>query len=349
MKRNEGIGADIDHGTRGRKPKIVQVLSMYHPAGEAILREAAEVVRTDDTGIDRLRETVREAEAIVLRAPARITKEIIDAAPLLEVISGAGVGLDNIDVEYATAKGIPVLHAPAVNGVSTAEHTMLLIMAAGKSLIPFHEEMRKGNYGSRMAIPSRELQGKRAGLVGFGTIAREVAKRLRFGLGMEVTAWVRSSEDGRREAAATIGAELTSDLDRLFAESDFVSLHIPLNGHTRGLINRRHFALMKRDAWLINTARGAIVDQADMVEALRSGLLAGAALDVFDPEPLPADHPLLSMGNVILTPHVAGTTEESNYLMATTVAQNVLRVLAGGRPEPVANPEVWGLGRKAGY
>lgn len=329
-----------------KKPKVVQVLSMYHPAGEEILREGAEVIRTDDTAIGRLCETVREAEAIVLRAPARITKEIIDAAPLLKVISGAGVGLDNIDVEYATKKGIPVLHAPAVNGVSTAEHTVLLIMASGKSLIPFHEEMRKGNYGSRMTIPSMELQGKRAGLVGFGTIAREVAKRLRFGLGMEVTAWVRSCDESRREAAKRLDVELTTDMDRLFAESDFVSLHIPLNGYTRGLINRHHFSLMKPDARLINTARGAIVDQDDMVEALRSGRLAGAALDVFDPEPLPADHPLLSMDNVILTPHVAGTTTESNYVMATTVAHNVLRVLKGERPEHIGNPEVWVCGQK---
>lgn len=331
-----------------RKPKVVQVLSMYHPEGERILQDGAEVIRTDEYGVEQLCASVREAEAIVLRAPARITKEVIDAAPRLKVISGAGVGLDNIDVAYATSKRIPVLHAPSVNGVSTAEHTVMLIMAAAKSLIPFHEEMRRGSFGSRMLITTRELYGRRVGLVGIGAIAREVAKRLRGGFGMQVTAWTRSLDERKREAAETLEIELTTDLDRLFAESDFVSLHIPLNEHTRGLVNRRLFTLMKPDAWLINTARGAIVDQNDLVHALRSGQLAGAALDVYDPEPPPADHPLLSMSNVILTPHVAGTTQESNYIMATTVARNVLRALAGERPEHIGNPEVWGVSGKQG-
>ncbi|RKN84977.1 hydroxyacid dehydrogenase [Paenibacillus ginsengarvi] len=324
-----------------RKPKIVQVLSMYHPKGEQLLLEGADVVRTDDYDVGCLCDTVREAEGIVLRAPARITKEVIDAAPRLRAISGAGVGLDNIDVAYATSKRIPVLHAPAVNAVSTAEHTVMLIMAAAKSLIPFHEQMRQGRFGSRMDIPTRELYGKTAGLVGFGTIAREVAKRLRFGLGMEVSAWTRTADDTKREAAQRLETELTTDLDELFHKSDFVSLHIPLNRHTRGLVNSRLLGLMKPDAWLINTARGAVVDQDNLVDALGRGQLAGAALDVFEPEPIPAEHPLLALQNVILTPHVAGTTQESNYIAATTVARNMLRVLAGERPEYIGNPEVW--------
>lgn len=326
-----------------RKPKIVQVLSMYHPAGERILQEGADVIRTDDYDLDRLCETVREAEAeaIVLRAPARIAKQVIDAAPLLKVISGAGVGLDNIDVDYATSKGIPVLHAPSVNSVSTAEHAVAMMMAASKSLIPFHEEMRKGNFGARMTIATQEMQRKRVGLVGFGTIAQEVAKRLRFGFAMEVTAWVRAIDNSKREAADKLETQLTTDLSRLFAESDFVSLHIPLNGHTRGMIDSRYLSIMKPEAWLINTARGGVVDQDDLLEALRSKRIVGAAIDVFEPEPPPADHPLLQLPNVILTPHVGGTTLESNYMMATTVARNVLRVLAGERTEHIGNPEVW--------
>jgi len=322
------------------RPKVLQILSMYHEAGEQILHEGAEVIRTDNYDVAHLCELARDVDGIVLRAPARITREIIDAAPRLKVISGAGVGLDNIDVKYATEKKIPVLHAPAVNGVSTAEHAVMLIMALSKSLIPFHQEMSRGNYHSRMSLTTRELRGKRAGIVGFGSIAKEVAKRLKLGLEMEVTAWVRQYDEKKHGIAKQWGVEISTDLDKIFAESDFVSLHIPLNEHTRGSINRHHFSLMKPTAYLINTARGGVVNQDDLYEALRAGLIAGAGLDVFDPEPPPQDLPLLSLPNVIVTPHVGGTTQESNYLMATTVAKNVLRVLNGERPEHIGNPEV---------
>jgi D-3-phosphoglycerate dehydrogenase len=322
------------------RPKVLQVLSMYHEAGEQILHQGVEVIRTDNYEVTHLCELAKDVDGIVLRAPAKITREIIDAASRLKVISGAGVGLDNIDVKYATQRKIPVLHAPAVNGVSTAEHAVMLIMALGKSLIPFHQEMSKGNYHSRMSLISRELKGKRAGIVGFGSIAKEVAKRLKLGLEMEVTVWVRQYDKSKHGIAEQLGIEVTTDLDQIFAESDFVSLHIPLNEHTRASINKHHFSLMKPTAYLVNTARGAVVNQDDLYEALKAGQIAGAGLDVFDPEPPPHDLPLLSLPNVIVTPHVGGTTVESNYLMATTVARNVLRVLAGERPEYIGNPEV---------
>ncbi|WP_019122273.1 NAD(P)-dependent oxidoreductase [Brevibacillus massiliensis] len=322
------------------KPKILQILSMYHEAGEAILQEGAEVIRTDVYDSDHLCALARDVDGIVLRAPAKITREIIDAAPSLKVISGAGVGLDNIDVGYATEKNIPVLHAPSVNGVSTAEHAVTLIMALAKSLIGFHHEMSQGNYASRTVLKTYELKGKRVGIVGFGAIAKEVAKRLKLGLEMEVTVWVRSYDKAKHGLAEELGLKVTTDLDHLFAESDFVSLHIPLNQETRGSINRHHFSLMKPTAYLVNTARGGVVNQDDLYEALKTGAIAGAGLDVFDPEPPAADLPLLSLPNVIVTPHVGGTTVECNYISATTVATNVLRVLAGERPQHIANPEV---------
>lgn len=324
-----------------RKQQVLQILSMYHPEGEKVLDDGVEVIRTDQYDIPHLCELVKDVDGIVLRAPAKITREVIDAGgPRLKVISGAGVGLDNIDVVYASEKGIPVLHAPAVNKVSTAEHAVMLIMALGKSVIPLHKNMKRGNYESRISIPTAELKGKKVGLIGFGNIAQEVAKRLKLGLEMDVTAWVRKYDPEKHKFATEIGITINTDMEEVFCQSDFISLHIPLNEQTRNSINQKHFSLMKPSAFLINTARGAILNQADLYKVLKEGRIAGAGLDVFDPEPPAKDLPLLSLPNVVVTPHVGGTTVECNYIMSTTVAKNVIKVLEGKSPQYIANPEV---------
>jgi D-3-phosphoglycerate dehydrogenase len=323
------------------KPRVLQILPMYHPNGEKVLRAGAQVIQTDQYDIPHLCKLVQDKEALVLRAPAKITREVIDANPHLKVISGAGVGLDNIDVSYATEKGIPVLHAPAVNKVSTAEHTVMLIMALGKSVIPFHEQMKKGNYDSRNSITSVELKGKKVGLIGFGNIAQEVAKRLKLGLEMDVTAWVRDFKPEKHKYAHEIGVNINACLEEVFSQSDFISLHIPLNEQTKDSIDNKFFSLMKPSAFLVNTARGAVVNQTDLYNALKEGLIAGAGLDVFDPEPPAKDLLLLTLPNIIVTPHVGGTTVECNYIMSTTVAENVIKVLEGKKPDNLANPEVW--------
>ncbi|WP_409300339.1 hydroxyacid dehydrogenase [Peribacillus sp. SCS-155] len=322
------------------KPKMLQILSMYHEEGERILNEGAEVIRTDKYAEASLCRIVSDVEGIVLRAPAKLTRKIIDAAPNLRAISGAGVGLDNIDVKYATEKGIPVLHAPSVNAVSTAEHAVMLMMALSKNVIGFHKEMCIGNYDSRMKLKSFELKGKTAGILGFGSIAKEVAKRLKMGLEMDVLVWVREYDESKHGLARDIGAKVTTDLEHVFSTSDYISIHIPLTKATKGLIERRYIQQMKPTAFLVNTARGAIINQDDILEALNADKIAGAALDVFDPEPPPRNLPLLSHPKVIVTPHVGGTTVESNRVMAATVAKNILNVLAGGRPEYIGNPEV---------
>lgn len=311
------------------KPKILQILSMYHEKGEEILRENAAVVRTDNYDIAHLCDLVKQVEAIVLRAPAKITRDIIDANPNLKVISGAGVGLDNIDVSYARQKGIPVLHAPSVNKVSTAEHAVMFIMALSKSLITSHSEMRLGNYDSRTTIRSWELKNKKVGLIGFGNIGIEVAKRLKFGLEMQVSAWDDYLSSTNRAIADQMGITIVPSREQIFAQSDFVSLHIPLNDATRHSIDKNLLSLMKPSAFFVNTARGGVVKQDDLFAILQANKIAGAALDVFDPEPPALDTPLLKLPNVIVTPHIAGTTMECNYLSATTVATNVIRVLNG--------------------
>ena len=322
------------------KRKVLQILPMYHKDGESILRQGADVIQTNEYDIPHLCKLVKDVEGIVLRAPAKITKEVIDASPYLKVISGAGVGLDNIDVNYATRKGIPVLHAPSVNKVSTAEHAVMMILSLGKQIIPFHDEMKKGNYSFRDSLSPIELKGKKVGLIGFGNIAQEVAKRLILGFEMNVTAWVRDFKPEKHGIAEVLGVYINTDMEEVFRESDFVSLHIPLKENTRQSIDGRYFSLMKPSAYLINTARGGIINQNDLYAALVECRIAGAGLDVFDPEPPAANLPLLTAPNVILTPHVGGTTVECNRITSTTVAQNVVKVLRGEMPDIIANPEV---------
>ncbi|MCB5239634.1 NAD(P)-dependent oxidoreductase [Niallia circulans] len=329
-----------------KKPRVLQILPMYHEAAEKILNSGAEVVRTDDYSIKKLCELVKDVDAVVLRAPARIERDVIDANPQLKVISGAGVGLDNIDVAYATERGIPVLHAPSVNKVSTAEHTVMFIMALSKSLLSFHKEMEKGNFNSRNLISTQELKGKKVGLIGFGSIAQEVAKRLVYGLDMKVSAWVREYDSAKHGTAKELGVEITKDLKKVFSESDFVSIHIPLNEETKYSIDDKVLSLMKSSAYLINTARGAVINQEDLYNLLSSNKIAGAGLDVYEVEPIPKDSKLLTLSNVLLTPHVGGTTQESNYITATTVAKNIINFLNGEDPEFIANPSVLSKSRE---
>lgn len=322
------------------KPRILQILSMYHPNGEKILQQNAEVIRTDQYDIAHLCKLVKNVQGVVLRAPAKVTKEIIDAGPNLKVISGAGVGLDNIDVEYATTKGIPVLHAPAVNKTSTAEHAVMLILALAKSVLPFHEQLKNGHYDARISILSREVKGKKVGLIGFGNIAQEVAKILKMGFEMDVTAWVRTYKSEKHQLAHHMGIHIHTNIEEVFKDSDFISIHLPLTDETRMLIDQKLLSIMKPSAYLINTARGAIIHQEDLYNALKNGKIRGAGLDVFDPEPPDQHLPLLRLPNVIVTPHVAGTTVESNQIMASTVAENVLKILQGKPSQYIANPEV---------
>ena len=322
------------------RPKVLQILPMYHEEGEKILRQGAEVIQTNEYGIPHICDRVKDVEGIVLRAPAKITREVIDANPNIKVISGAGVGLDNIDVSYATEKGIPVLHAPSVNKISTAEHAIMMILSLAKQTIPLHDEMKKGNFSIRDTLIPTELKGKKVGLIGFGNIAQEVAKRLSLGFEMDVTAWVREYKPEKHGIAEKLGVDILTNMEDVFSQSDFISLHIPLNNDTRHSINRRYFSLMKPSAYLINTARGAVINQDDLLAALQENRIAGAGLDVFEPEPPEEDFPLLTAPNVILTPHVGGTTLECNRITSTTVAKNVVKVLNGEFPQFIANPEV---------
>lgn len=321
------------------RKKVLQILPMYDPKGEEILRQSADVIYTDRYDEEHLCRMVKGVHGIVLRAPARITRRIIEAADCLEAISGAGVGVDNIDVQAATERGIPVLHAPSLNTNATAEHAVALMLALSKMVVRGDQAMRRNHFAARDSMRTMELRGKRLGLVGFGAIAQRVAEIAGKGFGMKVTAYVRRMDDQRRQRAMELGAGLTTDLQELFATSDIVSLHVPLTAETRHLVNRELLDLMQPHALLINTARGGVVDHPALLHALKAKKLAGAALDVFDPEP-PEPSELFQMEQVITTPHIGGITREATYQMAVTVAQNMLKILQGQPVETVSNPEV---------
>lgn len=267
----------------------------------------------------------------VLAGSDHFTRKVLEQAPTLKVISRFGVGYDAIDVAAATGQGIWVTTTPGTNELSVADMALTLILALARQLLPLAQETSQGQWNRRVGC---ELAGKTLGLIGFGRIGRQVALRARaFGMAILVSDVVRNEA-----AAAEVGARYAS-LEEVLAQSDFVSLHAPATPETRNLINQHTLSQMKPSAFLINTARGDLVEEHDLAAALQSGKLAGAGLDVFKHEPPGADHPLLHLPNVIALPHIAGITEQAGGRMADLSVDNILAVLRGERPPyPVNDP-----------
>lgn len=275
---------------------------------------------------------VEDAIAIVAGV-CRYDGEIMDRSPGLKVIARTGIGYDTVNISDATARGVLVCNAPEGPTIPTAEHAMALLLAVAKRLPNVQHYLR----GDRTRIKdhtSVELHGKLLGLVGFGRIARRVAAAAA-AVGMQVTAFDPFLADGQFQ-----GVTRTVDFEEMLASADVVSIHIPLTEGSQGLFNRQTLSTMKRGAILINTARGGLVDTDALLEAVTSGQLAAAGLDVTEPEPLPLDHPLLHLDNVLVTPHVASWTDEAKRRMLLMAVGEVLAVLTGGTPSNLINPEV---------
>jgi D-3-phosphoglycerate dehydrogenase len=259
------------------------------------------------------------------------------------VISRLGAGTDRIDVEAATRRGIVVANVPDFCLNEQAEHTMALLLSFARRLPRMMAAMHEHEWSARSDPGVRRVAGRTLGLVGFGASSKAVAERAR-GFGLRLLAWARTP-DRHREDAERLGVEL-GGLDHLLEESDFVSIHLPLVPETRHLIDSVRLARMKPTAVLINTARGAVIDESALVEALRQKRIAGAALDVFEGIDVfalpgtPADHPLLHLDNVILTPHCAGSSVESTLDSKVRGARNAAAVLSGKWPPSVVNPSV---------
>lgn len=285
-------------------------------------------VTYDKTLVDRpedLKALVAGARALIVRNRTQVRGDLLAAGAGLEAIGRLGVGLDNIDTEACKARGIAVLPATGANDIAVAEWAVTTVMMLLRGAYVATDDVAAGTW-PRERLMGREVHGKVLGLVGFGAIARETAVRAR-ALGMTIIAadpFVTPDDP----AWSRIGARSVS-LDTLLAEADAVSLHIPLTAETRNLIDAGRLAAMKRDAVIVNAARGGVIDEAALAAALKAGTIAGAALDVFDVEPLKAGSPLAGCPNLILTPHIAGVTVESNVRVSSVTAANVRRILKG--------------------
>lgn len=237
----------------------------------------------------------------------------------------------------ASERGILVCNNPDAPGESTAEHAVALLLATAKRVFTGSLQLRQGEV-DRASLIGTEVRGRTLGVLGYGRIGRRVAEICALGLGMSVLVYLPVVRSGLPRAE---GIGFTSDLDALFARADFVTLHTPLKAETRHLVRERHLRLMKPGGYLINTSRGAVIDEAALIRALQDGHLAGAGLDVFDPDPPAADNPLLRMPNVVATPHIAPFTDASFRAMWRGVAGQIGRVLQGSRPANLVNPDAW--------
>ncbi len=265
------------------------------------------------------------AQAILMRGNPPVSQAVLDAAPELRVIAKHGVGVDSVDLAAATAHGVLVMVVGDANAPAVAELTLGCILALGRELWSLSARVRSGQW-DRGSYQGSELRGRTLGLIGFGRIGRRVAELARC-CGMRVIALTRSPQ-------SITPVERAASFEALLAASDIVSLHCPLIAETRGLMNRQAFAMMKPGALFINTARGALVDEAALADALSSGRLAGAALDTLAEEPPAPGNPLLSAPNLIITPHIAGQTGAAVERMGIAAAENIIAVLTGGAVDP---------------
>ena len=280
---------------------------------------------------EALKEIIKDYDALVVRSATKVTKEIIQAADKLKVIGRAGVGLDNVDLEAATAKGIIVMNTPAGNTISTAEHTFSMILTLSRNIAQANASMKKGEW-KRSKFMGVELYNKVLGIVGFGRIGSEVAKRA-LSFGMKVLAYDPFLS---AQVAEDIGVQI-AELKKVLQESDYITVHTPLTDETRHMISDKEFGLMKKNVRIVNCARGGIIDELALVRAVKEGKVAGAAMDVFENEPLTADNELLKLDNVITTPHLGASTEEAQINVAIEVAEIVRDALLGKGIRNAAN------------
>ena len=265
---------------------------------------------------------IGDYDGLVVRSETRVTAEVIDAGLQLKVIGRAGVGVDNIDVEAATRRGIPVVNAPTGNTIAAAEHTIAMMLALARNIPQAHESLRRGEW-TRSAFTGVEVRNRVLGVIGLGKVGTEVSHRAR-GLQMRVLGY---DPFVSQEHASMLGIELAS-LERIFEESDFICLHTPLTEATRGIIGENALSMMKPNVRILNVARGELVDEDALVRAIEEGRVAGAALDVFSTEP-PHGSPLLDERRIVVTPHLGASTQEAQAEVAREVAEQVIAVLQG--------------------
>jgi len=318
------------------------LIQPIHQSGIDLLENAGlEVRQASVATMDVVASEIKPAVAAITRN-AGLNRAAMEAAKDLKVLGNHGIGVDPVDVAYATEIGLPIIFTPYGNVESVAEHTISQMLAIAKRVREADRAVREGNYDYRYTRDFCELNGRTLAIIGFGRTGIRTAEIAKAGFSMKVKAYDPYID---ASAMAERGMEKADDLNALLAEADVVSLHLQLTPETRNLITRKHLFAMKKGAILVNTARGALVEPDALVEALESGHLRGAAMDVFETEPLPLDHPFAKTDRLVMSPHIAGATEECLERTATQAAAQVIDVLEGRRPANMVNPETWGRRR----
>jgi len=317
--------------------KKVLINKPIHESAIDLISKEAHILTPYKASPPEINAMLADVQAIILCAGYKMGAAEMEAAANIEVIGRHGAGLDIVDLAEATRRKIPVVFTPLGPTESTAEHAFLLMMAAARRLTFLDRETRKGNFEIRDQVVGAELEGDSVGVVGFGNIGRRFAEMCRDALHMKVFAYDPAV---RREKVEEWGAVYCSDLVEMARQVRVISLHVPATSETRYMIDAEILKALGPQGFLINAARGPVVDEHALVQALREGVIAGAGLDVFDPEPPKPDNPLFQMDQVVLTPHLASFTEEGRRRMGMMVAEDVLRVLRGEMPLFPANPEI---------
>jgi D-3-phosphoglycerate dehydrogenase len=321
--------------TTADRPLVV-LCGRIHPDGQALLEREARVVLTEDLSEASVLALARDAQGLLLRSKPLCSERLMAACPRLKVVGRHGAGLDIVDIPAATRLGVAVVHAPGSNSQAVAEHALMLMLMCAKRAVEVDQWTRAGDWRARHDSANVELAGKTLGIVGIGNIGRRVA-RFAAAIGMRVLAYDKYLPD---DEVRRRGAEPTPGLEALLPQVDVLTCHTPLTAETRAMINDRTLGLMKRGAILVNTSRGPVQDERALFQALATGQLAAAGIDVFEEEPPSLDNPILNLRNVVLSTHVAGVTREATRQTGVQVASEMLRVLRGERPDVLVNPEV---------
>jgi D-3-phosphoglycerate dehydrogenase len=317
--------------------KRVLVNKPIHTDALQRLSQEVEVLTPFTAPAEEVVQMLEDVNGLILCAGLNVSAEVMDHFKHMEVIGRHGAGLDFVDAEAATARGIPLVYTPEGPTESTAEHAFLLMLAAARKLVFLDRATRTGDFHVRDRVVGRELKDARVGVIGFGRIGRRFAQMCREALSMKVYAF---DPFVQREVVEAWGAVYMDDLVEMARLVDVLSVHCPSTPQTRRLVNAEVLAALGPRGLLVNSSRGAIVDEAALVKALRGNLVAGAGIDVYDPEPPAPDNPLFRLDNVTLTPHLASFTDEGRQRMGMMVVEDVLRVLRGERPLYPANPQV---------
>ncbi|MDI6753722.1 MAG: hydroxyacid dehydrogenase [Thermodesulfobacteriota bacterium] len=318
---------------------------VIHPAAEALLEKSTEVIRPRDHSREAFLEALKDVEGMIARK-IYVGPEEMDHAPRLKIIGRHGVGLDSVDLEEATRRGVLVINTPGANRESVAELAVAFMLSLARRIPQAQSVMQalpKGDVGQFSALLKRynltgiDLEGKSLGIIGTGRIGSTVAKKCLAAFDMKVQGYDPYVSSSVMES---FGAKKIEKLEDMLPSIDFLTTHCPLTQETKGMVGKKELAMMRKGTYVINTARGGIVDEKALYEALESGHIAGAALDVFEIEPPDPADPLLNHPNLLATPHYAGTTEESLYRVGMVMVEEVINFLQGKPPRYPVNPEV---------